>query len=186
MNSPATGKQESQSHLSQKRLVEFLESLHRIFKIGIYYPAGHTVLDQAAEQFQRNLTVVADSKRSVIIEARGEAISVEQIAIEKPTKAVEEFRRLLADLGIWTMEIDHGIRLAELLQLVKGLLLGRSQLQGKKDFTIGELQDLPSSVKIRQKEFMIDESSIIVGGGDDDDEGHGLNSVFEILAEQGL
>ncbi len=185
MNSPTAGSGDSQPHLSQKKLVEFLESLHRIFKIGIYYPAGHTVLDQAAEQFQRNLTTVADSKRSVIIEARGDAIFVEQIAIEKTTRAVEEFRRLLADLGIWTMEIDHGIPLAELLQLVRGLLLGRSQLQGKKDFTIGELQDLPSSVKIRQKEFMIDEASIIVGGGDDD-EGHGLNSVFEILAEQGF
>lgn len=186
MNSPAAGSQDSQPHLSQKKLVEFLESLHRIFKIGIYYPAGHTVLDQAAEQFQRNLTTVADSKRSVIIEARGDAITVEQIAIEKTTRAVEEFRKLLADLGIWTMEIDHGIPLAELLQLVRGLLLGRSQLQGKKDFTMGELQDLPASVKIRQKEFMIDEASIIVGGDDDDDEGHGLNSVFEILAEQGF
>ena len=186
MNSTAAGKQEVPPHLSQKKLVEFLESLHRIFKIGIYYPAGHAVLNQAAEQFQRNLTDVVDTRRSVVVELRGDAILVEQVEIQRLTRAVEEFRKLLNDLGIWTLEIDHGILLAELLQLVKCLLLGRSQLQGKKDFTMGELQDLPASVKIRQKEFMIDESSIIVGGGDDDDEGHGLNSVFEILVEQGF
>ena len=186
MNSPSVGKQEAPSHLSQMKLVEFLESLHRIFKIGIYYPAGHAVLNQAAEQFQRNLTDVVDTRRSVVVELRGDSILVEQVEIQRLTRAVEEFRKLLNDLGIWTLEIDHGILLAELLQLVKCLLLGRSQLQGKKDFTMGELQDLPASVKIRQKEFMIDESSIIVGGGDDDDEGHGLNSVFEILAEQGF
>lgn len=186
MNSTVAGKQEAPPHLSQKKLVEFLESLHRIFKIGIYYPAGHAVLDQAAEQFKRNLTDVVDTRRSVVIELRGDSILVEQVEILKLTRAVEEFRKLLNDLGIWTMEIDHGILLAELLQLVKCLLLGRSQLQGKKDFSMGELQDLPSSVKIRQKEFMIDESNIIVGGGDDDDEGHGLNSVFEILVEQGF
>lgn len=186
MNNPVAGKEEAPSHLSQKKLVEFLESLHRIFKIGIYYPAGHAVLNQAAEQFQRNLTDVVDTRRSVVVELRGDSILVEQVEIKRLTRAVEEFRKLLSDLGIWTMEIDHGILLAELLQLVKCLLLGRSQLQGKKDFTMGELQDLPASVKIRQKEFMIDEASIIVGGGDDDDEGHGLNSVFEILAEQGF
>ena len=186
MNSTAAGKGEAPPHLSQKKLVDFLESLHRIFKIGIYYPAGHAVLSQAAEQFQRNLTDVVDTRRSVVIELRGDSILVEQVEIQRLTRAVEEFRKLLNDLGIWTMEIDHGILLAELLQLVKCLLLGRSQLQGKKDFTMGELQDLPASVKIRQKEFMIDEASIIVGGGDDDDEGHGLNSVFEILAEQGF
>ena len=107
MNSTVAGKQEAPPHLSQKKLVEFLESLHRIFKIGIYYPAGHAVLDQAAEQFQRNLTDVVDTRRSVIIELRGDSILVEQVELLKPTRAVEEFRKLLNDLGIETGYQDY-------------------------------------------------------------------------------
>lgn len=185
MDSPITDIQQIPPHLDQKKLIGFLESLQRICKIGTYYPAGHAVLDQAAEQFQRSLGGIADSKRSVLIEIRGESVFVENIEVKTITTAIRDFRKLLTDIGIGTMEIDRNILLPELLQLVKGLLLGRAQLQGIKQFTQADLPDLPTAVKVRQKEFLVDEGSIVLGGGEDDAE-HGLNSVFEILAEQGL
>jgi hypothetical protein len=49
MDSPITDIQQIPPHLDQKKLIGFLESLQRICKIGTYYPAGHAVLDQAAE-----------------------------------------------------------------------------------------------------------------------------------------
>ncbi len=172
-------------HLEQKSLIEFLESLHRICKIGTYYPAGHTVLDQAAEQFQRKLGVVADMNRSVLIELKGETLFVEATEIVTETNAVREFKRLLLDLGIGSVEIDRAILLKELLQFVRNMLLGRSQLQGVKQFTQADIVDLPSSVRIRQKEFLVDEGAILVDASGEDAV-HGLNSVFQVLAEQGL
>lgn len=185
MDNPTTDLQALPPHLDQKKLIGFLESLHRICKIGTYYPAGHAVLDQAAEQFQRSLGGVANTKRSVVIEIRGESVFVENVEIKTITTAIREFRKLLTDIGIGSMEIDRSILLPELLQLVKGLLLGRAQLQGIKQFTQADLPDLPTAVKVKQKEFLVDEGSIVQGSSDEDTE-HGLNSVFKILAEQGL
>ena len=185
MNTPTADIEAVPPHLEQKKLIEFLESLHRICKIGTYYPAGHTVLDQAAVQFQRNLGLVVDTNRSVLLELKGEDLFVEDREILTATNAVREFKKLLLDLGIGTVEIDRAILLPELMQFVRGLVLQRSQLQGVKQFTQADIPDLPPSVRIRQKEFLVDEGAILHDGNAEDAE-HGLNSVFQILAEQGL
>ncbi|MGB3212955.1 MAG: hypothetical protein WBB19_19795 [Desulforhopalus sp.] len=185
MNTSQQDHQEVPPHLEQKKLIEFLESLHRIVKIGIYYPAGHKVLDQAAEQFQRNISEVADTKSSARIELQNKTLSVEGHEIAKPTNALHEFKKLIADLGIGAIEIDRSILLPELLQFVKSLLLGRSQLQGVKEFTQAKIDTLPTTVRIVQKEFLVDERAVLLDAGDEDPE-HGLNTVFQVLAEQGL
>jgi len=185
MNKLQKDTQKIPPHLEQKKLIEFLESLHRIFKIGIYYPAGHKVLDQAAEHFQKNISGVADLKRSVCIELQGDTLLVEGQKISTMTSALSEFSKLITDLGIGRIEIDRAILLPELLQFVKCLLLGRSQLQGIKEFTPAEIGNLPASVRILQKEFLIDEGAIVLDANDED-AGHGLNTVFQILADQGL
>lgn len=185
MDSPPQDRQEIPPHLEQQNLIEFLESLHRICKIGTYYPAGHIVLDQAAGHFQKKISKVADINRSVLIELQGETLWVEGMEISRLTNAVQELKRLLFDIGIKSLEIDRAILLPELLQLVKSLLLGRSQLQGIKKFTQGAIVDLPSSVRIQQKEFLVDENAIILDGHGEDTE-HGLNSVFQAMAEMGF
>jgi hypothetical protein len=185
MTKSQTDHQEIPPHLEQKKLIEFLESLHRIVKIGIYYPAGHKVLDNAAEQFQRNISGIADINRSVHLELQGETLFVEGYEISTMTHALLEFRKILLDVGIGAIEIDRVILLPELLQFVSSLLLGRSQLMGIKAFTKAEIVNLPPSVRIIQKEFLIDENAA-PAGGDDEDAEQGLNTVFHILAEQGL
>jgi hypothetical protein len=185
MDTPQIDSQEVPPHLEQNNLVGFLESLHRILKIGIYYPAGHKVLDQAAQQFQRNIDQVADTNRSVRIAVQRETLLVEGLEIARLTNALQEFKKLLLDLGIGEIEIDRTIPLAELLQFVRCLLLGRSQLQGIKEFTRAEIDNLPASVRVLHHEFLVDENSVLIDTNDDDAE-HGLNTVFQILAEQGL
>ena len=185
MDKSQKGHKEVPPHLEQKNLIEFLESFHRLFKIGIYYPAGHKVLDQAAEQFQLNISGVADTNRSVHIELQDETLSVEGQKISTPTKALVEFTKLILELGISSIEVDRTILLPELLQLVRSLLLGRSQLQGIKEFTEARIADLPTAVRVVQKEFSIDENAILVDGNGEDAE-QGLNTVFQVLAEQGL
>jgi hypothetical protein len=180
-----TDYQEIPPRFEQKKLIEFLESLHRIVKIGIYYPAGHKVLDNAAEQFQRNISGIADMNRSVHLELQGETLSVEGYEISTMTHALYEFRNIMLELGIGAIEIDRVILLPELLQFVRSLLLGRSQLKGIKEFTKAEIVNLPPSVRIIQKEFLIDKNASPTGDDGEDAE-QGLNNIFQILAEQGL
>ncbi|MGB3222352.1 MAG: hypothetical protein WBB23_06075 [Desulforhopalus sp.] len=172
-------------HLEQKKLIEFLESLHRIVKIGIYYPAGHKVLDNAAEQFKRNISEIADINRSAHIKLQGEILFVEGYEISTMPHALLEFRQIMQDLGIGAIEIDRVILLPELLQFVRSLLFGRSQLKGIKEFTKAEIANLPPSVRIIQKEFLVDENAAPTEGNNEDAQ-NGLNNVFDILTEQGL
>jgi hypothetical protein len=185
MDTTAADFQAIPSHLGQKKLIEFLESLQRIFKIGTYYPAGHAVLDKATAQLLRNLAGIADTKRSVRVDLQGDTLFVEDIKILTESYAVLEFKQLLIDLGIGTLEIDRAIPLPELLQIVRSLLMGRAQLQGSRHFTRADLVDVPSAVRIRQKEFLVDENSILLDESDED-AAHGLNTVFQVLDEQGL
>jgi hypothetical protein len=185
MTKSQTDHQEIPPHLEQEKLIEFLESLHRIVKIGIYYPVGHKVLDNAAEQFQRNISRIADINRSAHIRLQGEILFVESFKISTMTHALFEFRKIMLDLGIAAIEIDRAILLPELLQFVGSLLLSRSQLKGIKEFTKAEIANLPPSVRITQEEFLVDENAAPTGGDDEDAE-QGLNTIFQILAEQGL
>lgn len=185
MDSAEKDKQEVPSHLEEKKLVEFLESFNRICKIGTYYPAGHVILDQAAAQFQKHLTAIAHTNRAVRIELRDGKLSVEGQDIMTLTNALQEFRKLLQDLGIGSLELDRGILLPELLQLIKSLLLGRSQLQGIKEFTQADLANLPESVRVRQKEFLVDAHAILLDGSGEDSR-QGLSAIFQVLADQGL
>ena len=132
-----------------------------------------------------NLVEIVDTKRSVRVDLQGGTLLVEDIEILAESNAVREFKQLLLDLGIGTLEIDRTIPLPELLQLVRILLLGRAQLQGSKHFTRADLANVPSTVRIRQKEFLVDENSILLDESDED-AAHGLNAVFQVLAEQGL
>lgn len=186
MNSSLKAPQEIPPHLEQDKLIEFLESLYRIFKIGMYYPAGHKVLDQAAGLFQRNISGVADTNRSVLIALKNKALFVEGQEILTETTALREFNKLIFDLGIGGIEIDRTILLPELLQFIKSLLFGRSQLQGIKEFTQARLANLPTSVRIVQKQFWVDENAILLGGESSEDAEYDLNVVFQVLAEQGL
>ena len=185
MDTSQKGHQETPPHLEQKNLIEFLESLHRIFKIGIYYPAGHKVLDQAAEHFRRNIKKIADTNRSVFIEIQRDTLFIEKIEVTARSNALLEFQNLILDLGIRVIEIDRAILLPELLQFVKSLLFGRSHLQGIKEFTQAKIDNLPSSVRILQKEFLVSNSAVMLDSNAED-AGDDLNTVFQFLAEQGL
>jgi len=185
MDASQKNRQEEHPHLGQSKLIDFLESLHRICKIGIYYPAGHKVLDQAAIIFYKNLLGIAGKSRTVVIALQGETFTVQGYEIVTLTNALHEFKRLFLDIGINTLEIDRTIRLHELLKFTGILLLERSQLQGMKEFTQSDIANLPPTVRVRQKEFLVDESAILLDNEGENAE-EGLSSVFQVLAEQGL
>lgn len=182
---PTTTADKSAVLLPPQAFVEFIEAFHRLFKIGTYYPAGHAVLDRAVQLFQHHLQKIAQGNKTAGIEIKGATIKVGDQAIPGKSPALIEMARLFNDLGISRLEIDRAVPLKDLLQLVATLLQHRSQLQGIKQFTKATILGLPSTIRINQQEFLVDQSAIIAEKGVDDDN-QSLDSVFQALEEQGL
>lgn len=185
MKGPSRSAEEASPRPPQKTLVEFVETLHRIFKIGTYYPEGHAVLDRAAHLFQQNLQKITEAKRSAGIEMMGTALLVEGEEISATSPAVAELTKLLRDLGIGRIEIERVVPLTDLLHFTRALQLYRAQLLGVKQFTQVKITDLPSTIRIIQHEFLVDESAIL-GESLNTEGGEDLDSVFHLLEDQGL
>lgn len=169
----------------QKVLADFVETLHRIIKIGTYYPQGHAALDRAAHLFQHGLQKIAEDRKSAGIELKGTSLVVEGQEITLISPALTEVKTLFRDLGIGRLEIDRAVPLKDLLQLIRTLLQHRSQLQGVKQFTKAKLVDIPATIRVFQQEFLVDQAAILRGDSDDDS-GQGLDAVFLAMEEQGL
>lgn len=167
----------------QKVLVEFIEALHRIIKIGTYYPQGHAALDRAAHLFQNSLQKITEETTYAGIELKGTALAVEDQEITANSPALTEIIAIFRDLGIGRVEIDREIPLKDLLQMIKTLLQHRSQLQGIKQFTKARLVDLPTTVRVFQQEFLVEEAGLQVAGNEGETD---LDAVFLALEEQGL
>lgn len=173
-----------QPRLPRKVALAYLEAFHRIVKIGTYYPEGHVALDRAAHLFQHSLQSVAEARKSAVVDIRGRSFTLEDQEIPATTPALTELATLFDDLGIGRVEIDRAVPLKDVLQLVRTLLLQRAQLQGAKEFTKVRIADLPQSIRIVSREFLVDEAAIVVERGSDD--GQNLDTVFQALEKQGL
>lgn len=183
MNEPRQPAEKATPPRPQKVLVEFIEALHRIIKIGTYYPQGHAALDRAAHLFQNSLLKIAEETTSAGIELKGSKLVVENQEITTNNPAITEIMAIFRDLGIGRVEIDRAVPLKDLLQMIKTLLQHRSQLQGIKQFTKARLVDLPATVRVFQQEFLVEETAHQVASSDGETD---LDAVFLALEEQGL
>lgn len=173
------------AHLTPQLLLEFIHALHRIFKIGNYYPAGHKIVDQAAESFSISLKKVAETNRTVQINIGDEYISVESIDVTSTSKAKDEIHAILKESAIESLRFDREITIREMLLFVQRLLTHRAQIKSARHFTTTYLAKIPPSVKVRTKKFMIDESAIVDSHIKQSSEQE-LEEVFESLEKEGL
>lgn len=181
----ADSPQTSAAFLSEEKLVFFIEALFRIFKVGIYYPTGHAVLDQSASKCILQLREISPTLESVTIAVGRNALLVEGIKLPETSGAVKDLYLLLEKLGIRTIEIEVSITLKQLLFFVKKLLNWRMQLESTQSFISFDIADLPDSIRLGQQEFFVDEKSIILETPDDDYR-QNLNEICIALGEQGL
>ncbi|MFN2355108.1 MAG: hypothetical protein ABR512_11360 [Desulfopila sp.] len=135
-------------------LNEFMSSLHRLFKIGIYYPSGHATLDRATDRFMSQLEQLAGDKKEVAIQAIHNTIILEEIELDSQQPAIKEFNILLSTLGISTLYINRLISMAELHDFVRKMLAYKAKVLNAKQFIQVEVTDLPHSITIEQHEFL--------------------------------
>lgn len=135
-------------------LSEFMNSLQRLFKIGIYYPSGHPILDKATNRFMNQLAAVAGNNQTVTLHDHGDILRLEGIDLNTRLPFVQEFKTLLSALGISEIIIDRDITVAELHKFVGKMLAYKSKMLNTKKFALFEASELPHSITIKKKEFL--------------------------------
>ena len=146
--------QTSESHADPATLNEFINSLQRLFKIGIYYPSGHAILDKATKRFMNQLVALAGDNPSVTIQDYGRSLMLEGIEIDQNLPFIQEFKTLLSTLGLISVTIDREISMEELHEFVRKMLSYKAQVLRAKQFTQIAVSELPLSITVKMKEFL--------------------------------
>ena len=165
-------------------LSDFMGALQRLFRIGVYYPSGHAILDQAMDRFLALLAVLAQEKHFIRLEDDGQDILLEKVRLERAQPFIAECRRLMTSLSIIAIEINRDISREDLLLFIRRMIACRSLGANAKQFSSIEITDLPASVSITCKQFLAPESDS--EDGRLDDAARNLNAFYEALAGQGL
>lgn len=150
-----------ESHADPATLNEFISSLQRLFKIGIYYPKGHAILDKATSRCMALLKDLAGDNHSVVIQDYGNTLMLEGVEIDPGHPFVQEFKNMLSTLGITAITIDREISMAELHVFVRKMISFKAEIVAAKQFTQIEVEELPHSIDIKLKEFLAREDGSI-------------------------
>ena len=108
-NDPDASEQSLEPASNPLVLSDFMNALQRLFRIGVYYPSGHAILDQATDRFLALLVSIAQERHFVRIEDDGHDLLLEKVRLDGARSFVAEFRRLLAALNITSIEINRDI-----------------------------------------------------------------------------
>ena len=165
-------------------LSDFMNALQRLFRIGVYYPSGHAILDQATDRFLALLVLVAQDKHFVRIEDDGHDLLLEKVRLEGAKSFVSEFRRLMAALSITAMEINRDISREDISLFIRRMIASRSLGANTKQFASIEITDLPSSVSITHRQYLARENES--DDGRLDAAARNLNAFYEALVGHGL
>lgn len=132
----------------------FMSGLQRLFKIGVYYPEGHEILDTATRTFLDILQAVTEDKHTVTIHHAGDAIFIAGYELSSRHPFAREFKALLTGLGIERITLDRQIAPAEIHSFIRQLLAGRASVANTKKFIAWDMASLPQSVRIHQREYI--------------------------------
>ena len=163
----------------------FVDSLYRVFKIGIYYPVGHVVLDQAASKCIQQLREISARDTSVRVSIDRGALYIKDVKLSTKLGSVQELHHLLYNLGIVAVTIDRIVTHSELLQFVKSLLNWRMELESAQSLISFSVEELPASIHVEQQTFAVDKANV----RDDDAKDDGaekLDDLCSALTDQGL
>ena len=159
-------------------LNEFISSLQRLFKIGIYYPKGHAILDKATNRFMLLLGALAGDNPAVVIQDHVNTLMVEGVDIDPNHPFVQELKSMLSTLGITAITIAREITMDELHVFVRKMLSFKAEIIAAKQFARIEVDQFPHSIDVKLKEFLArDDGSI-----SDDSSGQATENISSFIA----
>ena len=175
----------SQTFIDPATINEFVNALQRLFKIGIYYPSGHDILDKATDRFIGLLIRLAGDNPSVTLQEHENSLILEDIVVDNKLPFVQEFKSILSTLGISALVFDRGITIEELHEFVRKILFFRSKVLTTKEFIQVEVLDLPHSITLVTKEYLARKGGSI-SDSSGSDAAQNLDSFIQSLSQYGL
>ncbi len=154
------------SGLSTETPVYFVEVFYRLFKIGIYYPLGHVVLDQAVGKLIQQLRETFPTHSTIRLEVENHLLLLERQELPMEVASVRNLHALLAGLCIGEFLIERAISHKQLLHFVRTLLAWRVRLKDTSSFIPLNTADLPDSIMARQQVNAAEKWAEIVAAND--------------------
>lgn len=162
-----------------------VEILSRVFKLNIYYPEGHTLLDDTVAKFIAVLHEIDPSKKIVQIKFDQHICRVESQVVDKGSAASRELHKLFTNLGIRHIDIDKNVQPGHLIQFVQKLLSWRIESEAANTFANFDTKSLPKTIRIQQQEFIVGLDADFSEAEEVEDD-TSITDICKKLSEQGL
>ena len=186
LEKPNTEKGSEELLLDPKIIADLMEDLDRVFRIGVYYPSGHTMCDQAAQHFMKAFEKTLGKEPAIKFETAGGVLSLQGLTLEPDVRGVSDFRELLEALGIARVEMDSGLTDADLYDFVSGMLAYRNRLKGSKDFQRIQVEGMPPTITIHHIEFLASDAEELSDQCSGDTSQPRLETLMGALRQKGL
>lgn len=170
---------------SAQALNNFIDTFYRVLKIGIYYPIGHVVLDQAASRFIQQVKVLTPVLKCIRVEVEEAGLVIEGQLLSLSVPSVKELHVLLKALGIKAIEVDRIIQHNQFLRFARSLLAWRAEKESARSFVEFNVDDLPATVRVEQLKFMVSADAVKIDGSMEDYR-QDVEDLCTALSEQGL
>jgi hypothetical protein len=139
-----------------------VQAFDGVCKVGVFYPPGHALCDQAAEAYLRAMIRVIGPAAGLTIVIERTAFLVQGAALEAEPGAATRMRELLDSLGIVRVDLHRDLTADDLYAFVRALFAHRSRLRNATTFQQLAVGDLPSRVRVHLREFL---AGPVDGGG---------------------
>ena len=147
---------------------ELLNALQRILTIGLYYPSGHGVIDQAIHSFLHFFQrIIGDKNNFLHFAVTEEMLTIQEIELDMHIPSVKSFHNLLYKLNVINLDIHRDISADEVLFFIRKLISFRARIKNCRNFSNLKITDLPETIKIRQLQFFTTQSTIAEEGSGD-------------------
>jgi hypothetical protein len=170
-----------------RAVTDLMHAFEQVVKIGVFYPPGHNLCDQAASGFLQALGRVVGKTSRLVFELVAERLVVQGVELDDDLSGAIRFRELIDALGITGVEFDRSIEAAEVYAFVTSLLAARKRLQGSHSFEQLRIEDIPASVRLHYREFRVRAlSDDADGDGGGDPSRPSVESLLATLKARGL
>jgi hypothetical protein len=163
-----------------------MNAMQRVYNIGLYYPIGHNMADQAIGFFLRAVKKNADKKTGCLHFGVTEyALSLQKNELNIKLPAVKTFYDMFSALHITSLDIHRDIKADEARLFFGEIISQNTKIRTCRDFSKMIITGLPETVKIRQLNFASGEA-VDTGGESRNTSQPTLEYLLSSLMERGI
>ncbi len=172
--------------LDPQAVADLMAALERVFKIGVYYPSGHSLCDQATDQFMRAFEKTLGKAPALKFDVAGGILSLQDTVLDPEVRGVLLLLDLMDSLGIAHIEMDSSLTATDLYEFVTGMIAYRNRLKGTKNFQKVVIEEMPSTITVLHLEFIATDDEESSGECSGDTAQPKLETLMGTLRRKGL